>query len=74
MRNEGGYEVMKKVIEKRGLGHKERIAAHGEGDEQRLTGRLETADINTFKWVKGKGKRFPSCSSSLVIRCFTFVS
>jgi glutamine synthetase len=74
MRNEGGYEVMKKVIEKLGLGLKERIAAPGEGDEQRLTARLETADINTFKWVKGKTKRFPCCLSSLVIRCFTFVS
>jgi len=45
---------MKKAIEKLGLRHKERMAAHGAGDEQRLTGRLETADINTFKWVKGK--------------------
>jgi glutamine synthetase len=59
MRNEGGYGVMKKAIEKLGLRHKERMAAHGAGDEQRLTGRLETADINTFKWVKGKRKQFP---------------
>ena len=52
MRNEGGYEVIKKAIEKLGLRHKEHIAAYGEGNERRLTGRHETADINTFLWVK----------------------
>ncbi|KAJ9564649.1 hypothetical protein OSB04_000615 [Centaurea solstitialis] len=30
--------------------HKEHIAAYGEGNERRLTGKHETADINTFKW------------------------
>ena len=52
MREEGGYEVIKKAIEKLGLRHKEHIAAYGEGNERRLTGKHETADINTFKWVK----------------------
>lgn len=51
MRNEGGYEVIKKAIEKLGMRHKEHIAAYGEGNERRLTGKHETADINTFKWV-----------------------
>lgn len=51
MRKEGGYEIIKKAIEKLGLRHKEHIAAYGEGNERRLTGRHETADINTFKWV-----------------------
>lgn len=51
MRNDGGYEVIKKAIEKLGLKHKEHIAAYGEGNERRLTGRHETADINTFLWV-----------------------
>ncbi|KAJ6796727.1 glutamine synthetase cytosolic isozyme 1 [Iris pallida] len=50
MREEGGYEVIKKAIEKLGKRHKEHIAAYGEGNERRLTGRHETADINTFKW------------------------
>ncbi|XP_038876259.1 glutamine synthetase cytosolic isozyme-like [Benincasa hispida] len=50
MRKEGGYEVIKKAIEKLGLRHKEHIAAYGEGNERRLTGRHETADINTFLW------------------------
>lgn len=51
MREDGGYEVIKKAIEKLGLKHKEHIAAYGEGNERRLTGKHETADINTFKWV-----------------------
>jgi hypothetical protein len=51
MREPGGYEVIKKAIDKLGKRHAEHIAAYGEGNERRLTGRHETADINTFKWV-----------------------
>jgi len=51
MREDGGYEIIKKAIEKLGLRHKEHIAAYGEGNERRLTGKHETADINTFSWV-----------------------
>jgi len=54
MREEGGYEVIKKAIEKLGLRHKEHIAAYGKGNERRLTGKHETADINTFSWVSSK--------------------
>ncbi|KAF2317562.1 hypothetical protein GH714_024690 [Hevea brasiliensis] len=50
MRSDGGYEVIKKAIEKLGLRHREHIAAYGEGNERRLTGRHETADINNFLW------------------------
>ncbi|KAM7479610.1 hypothetical protein LguiA_027823 [Lonicera macranthoides] len=50
MRKDGGFEVIKKAIEKLGLKHKEHIAAYGEGNERRLTGKHETADINTFLW------------------------
>ncbi|KAI3455137.1 hypothetical protein Pfo_011800 [Paulownia fortunei] len=50
MREDGGYEIIKKAIDKLGLRHKEHIAAYGEGNERRLTGRHETADINTFLW------------------------
>ncbi|KAL0397212.1 UNVERIFIED_CONTAM: Glutamine synthetase cytosolic isozyme 2 [Sesamum calycinum] len=46
----GGYEIIKKAIEKLGLRHKHHIAAYGEGNERRLTGKHETADINTFLW------------------------
>lgn len=52
MRNDGGYEVIKKAIEKLGKKHVEHIAAYGEGNERRLTGRHETADIKTFLWVR----------------------
>lgn len=51
MRNDGGIEVIKKAIEKLSLRHKEHISAYGEGNERRLTGRHETADIHTFSWV-----------------------
>jgi len=52
MRNDGGFEIIKKAIGKLQLRHKEHIAAYGEGNERRLTGRHETADIHTFSWVK----------------------
>ncbi|CAN6478183.1 unnamed protein product [Victoria cruziana] len=50
MRNEGGLKVIKEAIGKLQLRHKEHISAYGEGNERRLTGRHETADINTFSW------------------------
>lgn len=52
MRNDGGLDVIKKAIEKLGQRHKDHISAYGEGNERRLTGRHETADINTFSWVR----------------------
>ncbi|KAG9441945.1 hypothetical protein H6P81_017799 [Aristolochia fimbriata] len=50
MRNDGGLAVIKKAIEKLSLRHNEHIKAYGDGNERRLTGRHETADINTFSW------------------------
>jgi glutamine synthetase len=50
MRKDGGYEVIKKAIEKLSKRHTEHISAYGEGNERRLTGRHETADINSFSW------------------------
>ncbi|KMZ65103.1 Glutamate--ammonia ligase [Zostera marina] len=50
MRSEGGYDVIKNAIEKLGLRHKEHIVEYGTGNERRLTGRHETADINAFSW------------------------
>ncbi|GKD37928.1 hypothetical protein Tco_1258135 [Tanacetum coccineum] len=49
MREEGGYQIIKKAIEKLGLRHKELIAPYGEGNKRSLIIRHETADINTFK-------------------------
>ncbi len=45
---EGGYATILSAIEKLGKKHKEHIAAYGEGNERRLTGRHETANMNTF--------------------------
>jgi glutamine synthetase len=52
MREEGGYAIIKEAINKLGLRHKEHIASYGEGNERRLTGRHETADMNSFSWVR----------------------
>ncbi|CAN0909878.1 Glutamine synthetase cytosolic isozyme [Linum grandiflorum] len=48
MREDGGIDVIKAAIEKLGKRHSEHIAAYGEGNERRLTGQHETADIHTF--------------------------
>lgn len=51
MREEGGFEVIKKAILNLSLRHKEHISAYGEGNERRLTGLHETQNINKFSWV-----------------------
>lgn len=51
MREEGGFEVIKKAILNLSLRHHEHINAYGEGNERRLTGKHETASINQFSWV-----------------------
>lgn len=51
MRNDGGIKVINEAIEKLSKRHKEHIVAYGTGNERRLTGLHETADINTFSWV-----------------------
>ncbi|BBG93269.1 AWPM-19-like family protein [Prunus dulcis] len=50
MREEGGFEVIKKAILNLSLRHADHISAYGEGNERRLTGKHETASINTFSW------------------------
>ncbi|GER30156.1 glutamine synthetase [Striga asiatica] len=50
MREEGGFEVIKKAILNLSLRHKEHISAYGEGNERRLTGKHETASIHKFSW------------------------
>lgn len=42
--------IMKPMFERLGKKHKEHIAAYGVGNEKRLTGAHETADIGTFSW------------------------
>ncbi|MED6155378.1 gamma-glutamylcysteine synthetase [Stylosanthes scabra] len=50
MREDGGYEAIKKAIINLSLRHKEHISAYGEGNERRLTGKHETTNIDTFSW------------------------
>ncbi|KAI3814821.1 hypothetical protein L1987_14466 [Smallanthus sonchifolius] len=50
MREDGGFEVIKKAILNLSFRHKEHISAYGEGNERRLTGKHETASINQFSW------------------------
>ncbi|KAI2489257.1 Glutamine synthetase [Fragilaria crotonensis] len=50
MREEGGLEVIKKAIYKLGAKHAEHIAVYGEGNELRLTGKHETASMDTFSY------------------------
>jgi len=50
MRKAGGIEEIEKAIRKLGTKHQEHIEAYGEGNERRLTGKYETADINTFSY------------------------
>ena len=49
-RKAGGLKTIEEMCEKLGKKHQEHIAAYGEGNERRLTGDCETADINTFSW------------------------
>ena len=50
MRDDGGDSAIHKAIEKLRNKHLEHIAYYGEDNEQRLTGKHETCDINTFRW------------------------
>lgn len=60
MREPGGYETaIVPALERLSKKHKEHIAAYGEGNEQRLTGKHETASISLFKW--GVADRGASC-------------
>jgi glutamine synthetase len=50
MRQDGGMRDIIQAIEKLGLKHAVHIAAYGEGNERRLTGKHETASINDFSY------------------------
>lgn len=46
----GGWDVIQQHCEKLGKRHAVHIAAYGEGNERRLTGKHETSGINDFSW------------------------
>jgi len=49
MRKDGGIKVIEEAAAKLGKRHAEHIAAYGSGNERRLTGKHETASIDTFR-------------------------
>jgi glutamine synthetase len=59
MRQPGGKAVIIDALEKLKLKHAEHIAAYGEGNERRLTGKHETASIEAFSY--GVANRGCSC-------------
>merc|ERR1711861_49931 len=50
MRQAGGLAEIEKAIRRLGTKHLEHIAAYGEGNERRLTGKYETAPIDQFSY------------------------
>jgi glutamine synthetase len=67
MREDGGIEVIKAACEKLKLRHKEHIEVYGAGNEQRLTGKHETASINEFTYGvsnRGASIRIPMVASN----------
>jgi glutamine synthetase len=48
MREPGGIQAINEAIKKLSKRHEQHIAVYGEDNDQRLTGRYETADINDF--------------------------
>merc|ERR1712217_743367 len=50
MREKGGYKEIIKAIEKLGKAHKKHMAAYGKDNEDRLTGKHETAKYDVFKY------------------------
>merc|ERR1711988_1807146 len=50
MRDNGGFDVIKKVCEAFGKEREEHIKEYGEGNDKRLTGQHETCSIKDFKY------------------------
>merc|ERR1719440_1244739 len=50
MREDGGFEVIKKVCDAFGTVVEKHIKQYGEGNEKRLTGKHETCSIKEFKY------------------------
>jgi len=62
MRENGGYDIIIAAIKKLEGKHKEHIAVYGVDNDMRLSGKWETADINTFTYGvadRGASVRIP---------------
>jgi glutamine synthetase len=49
MREDGGMDAIMECIDKLSKTHMEHISQYGTGNEERLTGKHETCDMNTFR-------------------------
>jgi glutamine synthetase len=58
MREKGGLDHIMEAIKKLKVNHAEHIAAYGEGNERRLTGKHETASMDKFS----SGTLYSACS------------
>lgn len=68
MRESNGIEIIKQACEKLKLKHKEHMAVYGANNEERLTGRHETCDINEFRYDisdRGASIRIPMVTANL---------
>lgn len=62
MRAPGGYAAIIAACDKLGAKHEEHIRVYGEGNERRLTGKHETASIDSFSYGvanRGASLRIP---------------
>ena len=50
MREKGGMAAIEEAISKLAIKHVEHIECYGEGNERRLTGKHETASMESFSW------------------------
>lgn len=67
MRAPGGIEAVKEACEKLKLKHTEHIAVYGAGNDTRLTGKHETANINEFRYGvsdRGASIRIPMSTAN----------
>ena len=67
MRKEGGYAAIEAAIEQLAANHDLHIDMYGEGNEQRLTGRHETASMESFSYGvghRGASVRIPTSTKA----------
>lgn len=65
MREDGGMAAIETAVKKLEKTHMEHIAQYGANNEQRLTGKHETADMNTFGCVLINSIVSPTCISAM---------
>ena len=66
MRADGGMAVIEEAVKKLEKTHMDHIANYGANNEQRLTGKHETADMNTFGYAPISAMYEPRAE---IVRC-----